>query len=123
LPENPTPAGGRILGTVVDAATGRPVGTITVTATRVRAADESAPSPTTLPSGDGSQMFFPGPTGPQMTQTSPGRFEATGTRPGTYELAITAPGYVRRTVPGVTVAATDVEVPPIALSRGTRVHG
>ncbi len=123
LPANRVPEGGRILGSVVDVATGRPVGTITVIATRVRGADEPAPGPATLQSGDGSQMYFPGPTGPRVTQTSPGRFESTSAEPGTYELAITAPGYVRRTVPVVTVAATDVEVPTVTLSRGTRVHG
>lgn len=117
------PEGGRILGTVVDAETGRPVGTIDVVATRRRTADDPPPGPTMFRSADGTSVYSMGPTGPIVTLTSPGRYEATGTEPGTYDLVVKATGYVPARVDGVSVATTDVEVPTVRLSRGLRVHG
>ncbi|MBL9088000.1 MAG: hypothetical protein JNM10_12755, partial [Planctomycetia bacterium] len=117
------PEGGRILGTVVDAETGRPVGTIDVVLTRRRTADDPPPGPTMFRSADGTSVYSMGPTGPIVTQTSPGRYEATGTEPGTYDLGMKATGYVPAHVAGVIVATSDVEVPTVRLSRGIRVHG
>ncbi|MCC7137957.1 MAG: hypothetical protein IT460_05960 [Planctomycetes bacterium] len=122
LAPDPRPAVGKIRGSVVDAATGRTIAAVEVTATRRREESDPPPGPSVVRSDDGTSVYFNQP-GPATERVAPGRFEVTPAQPGRHDLTVTARGYAPTRVEGVLVGPDDVELAPVALGRGARVHG
>jgi hypothetical protein len=123
LPPGAPPPGGRILVSVADAVTGRPVALAEVTATRRKGADETPAGPTILESGS-RRIYVPsGAIDPPAERVTPGQFEVREARPGVYDIDVRAGGYTATRVEGVTVGGGDVQVPTVALTRGVRLHG
>lgn len=119
LPAGPARPVGRIAVRVVDAETGRPLGSASLSCSPV--GPDTAPAPTAYRAE--RARFAPVSPAPSVVPRSPGEFETEGGEPGTYDLRVTAPGYVEARVPGVVLGPTDVEVAPVRLSRGVRLHG
>ena len=112
LPVDDSPLPGSLEGTVVDAATKRPILRFTV--------QKEGGGGTTRRVGSG--MYFS--PGLQVELTAPGRYEAAAILPGTFTLLVQAEGYVRARVPGVEVRAGErTVVPRIELDKGLTLKG